>query len=110
MVEQVQRNEDDIPAGLADKWEKMRDLAAGKMFDKRAKMKEAIGARPYRGLPVKEEDLLSRFSQIWHDQQALSQVLQENATFKPDGRVLLPKALLDAMRIMTKKLRESGVQ
>ena len=105
-----EREKDDIPAGLADKWEKMRDLAAGRLFDKRARMKEVIGARPYRGLPVKDEDQLSRFSQIWHDQQALSQVLQENATFKPDGRVLLPRALLDAMRIMTKKLRESGVQ
>ncbi len=106
----VERKEDDIPAGLADKWEKMRDLAAGRLFEKRVKMKEAIGARPYKGLPVKDEDQLSRFSQVWHDKQALTQILQENAKFKPDGRVLLPKALLGAMRIMTKKLRESGVQ
>ena len=106
----AERNKDDIPIGLASKWEKMVDLSAGRLFDKRAKMKEVIGARPYKGLPVKDEDQLSRFSQIWHDQQALTQVLQENATFKPGGRVLLPKALLDAMRIMTKKLRESGVR
>lgn len=109
MVLQV-KTEKDIPAGLADKWEKMRDLAAGRLFEKRKKIKEIIGARPYRGLPVSEKDLLSRFSQIWHDSQALLQVTLENAKFKPDGRVLLPKAFLEALRNMTKKLREGGLQ
>ena len=98
-----------IPEGLADKWERMTKVASERLAEKRKRIMAAVGARPYRGLPVSEAELLSRYSQVRHDPQALVEILQENAKFKPDGRVLVPKALVEAMTSMERKIRKEGV-
>ena len=98
-----------IPEGLADKWERMTKVASERLADKRKRIMEAVGARPYQGLPVSEAELLSRYSQVRRDPQAFAEILQKNAKFKPDGRVLVPKALVGAMASMEKRIREKGV-
>jgi hypothetical protein len=98
--------DDVIPKDTADKWERLTKLASERLFGKRKKIMAAVGNRPYRGLPVSEAELLSRYSQVRKDPQALLQILQENAKFKPDGRVLIPKALIATMTKMEKKIRE----
>ncbi len=98
--------DDVIPKDTADKWERLTKLASERLFGKRKKIMAAVGNRPYRGLPVSEAELLSRYSQVRHDPEALLQILQENAKFKPDGRVLVPKALIQSMKSMEKKIRE----
>ncbi len=95
--------------GLASTLEKKVGITANLLFDKRKNMLDTIGTRPYKGLPVKEEELLSRFSQIWRDPQALTEILKQNAIFKKDGRVLISKALLKKMKEMTQKLRKGGM-
>ena len=103
-----QTHDDVIPEGLAGKWEKMTQVAGERLMDKRKRIMTAVGTRPYRGLPVSEAELLSRYSQVRHDPQALLEVLQENVKIKPNGTVLVPKALIEAMSTMEKKIREEG--
>jgi len=98
--------DDVIPKNTADKWERLTKLASERLFGKRKKIMAAVGNRPYQGLPVSQAELLSRYSQVRKDSQALLQILQENAKFKPDGRVLVPKALIQTMTEMEKKIRE----
>ena len=98
--------DDVIPKDTADKWERLTKLASERLFGKRKKIMAAVGNRPYQGLPVSEAELLSRYSQVRHDPAALFEILQENAKFKPDGRVLVPKALIESMKNMEKKIRE----
>lgn len=99
-----------LPEGLASRWEGMVKFASRRLYDKRKRMLAAIGSRPYKGLPVKEEEILSRFAQIQHDPQALAEVLKQNAMFKEDGRVLVPKDLITKMKEMTQKLRKGGIE
>lgn len=99
-----------LSEGLASRWESMVKFASKRLYDKRKQMLAAIGSRPYKGLPVKEEQILSRFAQIQHDPQALAEVLKQNAMFKEDGRVLIPKDLVTKMKEMTQKLRKGGIE
>lgn len=98
----------DIPKDLAGRWELIRDFATDRIFAKRKQIKEAIGDRPYRGLPVDETELQARWAQIRNDTEALSEVFQSNAKFRPDGRVLVPKALIEGMVKQEKKRRDGG--
>ena len=100
------KGDDVIPKDTADKWERLTKLASERLFGKRKKIMAAVGNRPYRGLPVSEAELLSRYSQIRNDPEALLEILKENAKFKPDGRVMVPKALIESMKNMEKKIRE----
>ena len=100
------KGDDVIPKDTADKWERMTKIASERLFGKRKKIMAAVGNRPYRGLPVSEAELLSRYSQVRHDPEALLEILKENAKFKPDGRVMVPKALIESMKNMEKKIRE----
>ena len=99
-----------VPSDLADRWELIVDLAAKRLFDKRKNVKTAIGARPYRGLPVDENEILGRYSEIRHDPEEMTNLLMENAKIKPDGRVLLPKELIGTMMNAERKLREGGYE
>ncbi len=94
--------------GLSDRWELLVDLAAKRLFDRRKKIKEVIGARPYRGLPVSEDEVIGRYNVIRHDPEAMTNLLMENAKVKPDGRVLLPTELVSKMIKAEQKLRLGG--
>ncbi|KKL16872.1 hypothetical protein LCGC14_2491220 [marine sediment metagenome] len=106
LVKEQIKPDDVIPQDTADKWERMTQIASERLFEKRKRIMAAVGTRPYQGLPVSEAELLSRYSQVRKDPQALLQILQENAKFKPDGRVLVPKALIESMKKMEKQIRE----
>ena len=99
-----------IPDGFADKWERMTSVSSQRLFDKRKNIMAAVGTRPYKGLPVSEAELLSRYTQVRRDPKALMEILQENATFKSDGRVLVKKALVEAMVKMEAKVRTEGTR
>jgi len=98
-----------VPTGLSDRWELLVDLAASRLYDKRKKIKEAIGTRPYRGLPVTDDEIVGRYSAIRHDPEAMTNLLMENAKVKPDGRVLLPKELISKMIEAERSLRTGGI-
>jgi len=97
-----------IPADLASRWELIVDEAAKRLFERRKQLKAAIGTRPYRGLPVTDDELMRRYATIRHDPEAMTNLLVENAQVEPDGKVLLPKELISTMVEAERKLREGG--
>ncbi|KKL92068.1 hypothetical protein LCGC14_1888400 [marine sediment metagenome] len=98
----------EIPTGIAARWELIVKLASERLHRKRKQISEVIGERPYKGLPVREEELDARWAQIRHEGDSLVEVFQSNAKFKPDGRVLVPKALIDGMIKQEKKKKDGG--
>lgn len=100
---------EEVPKDLADKWDLLVDTAAKNLFITRKKLKEAIGSRPYRGLPVTEEELGARWSQIRQDVPALVEVLKSNAKYTVNGQVLVPKALIESIQEQELKRRKGGV-
>jgi hypothetical protein len=97
-----------IPNGLADRWELLTKESAKILKNKRDKILTSIGSRPYKGLPVDETELRGRWMQIRKDPNELLNVLAENAKFKNDGRVLLPKKLISKITDYESKLKEGG--
>lgn len=97
------------PKDIADRWEYTVSTLAKQLQAKRKQIRSTIGARPYRGVPVNEAELLRRYSQIRHDPVALTAVLKENAKFTADGRALVPKALIERMTQMEEKFRREGL-
>ncbi|KKN05179.1 hypothetical protein LCGC14_1089880 [marine sediment metagenome] len=99
----------EIPPDLAGRWELIVDEVKKIIREKRKRIKAAIGERPYRGLPVEKAELTARWAQIRHDVEGLTEVLQTNTKFKPDGRVLAPKALIRSMIEQERGFREGGL-
>ena len=97
-----------VPIDLADRWELIVSEAAKRLFEKRKKIKQAIGPRPYKGLPVSETELLGRYRQIRNDPGALTNVLAENVKIARDGRTLLPKDLVSKLIDLETKIQEGG--
>ena len=97
------------PPDLASRWEMIVSEVTKRIFLKRKAMAKAIGQRPYQGLPVEASDLTARWAQIRHDTPALTEVLSGNATFKKDGKVFVPKALIDSMIKTETSFREGGL-
>ena len=98
-----------IPSDLASRWETIVVEAAKRIFIKRKEMAKAIGQRPYQGLPVEASDLTARWAQIRHDTPALVEVFSGNAKFKPDGKVFVPKALIESMVKTEDSFRKGGL-
>jgi len=97
-----------IPANLAARWELLVSESAKRLKNKRDQISKSIGPRPYRGLPVNETELRSRWMQIRRDQNALFDVFSENVRFTKDGRALLPKKLVESILKYEGKAVESG--
>lgn len=97
-----------VPIDLADRWELIVREAANRLFEKRKKIKQAIGPRPYKGLPVSENELMGRYRQIRNDPEALTNMLTENIKIARNGRALLPKDLVSKLIDLETKIREGG--
>lgn len=97
-----------VPSGLADRWEILTKETGKILKKKRDKILESIGSRPYKGLPVDEKELRGRWMQVRKDPNELLNILAENAKMKSDGRVLLPKKLMNKIREYETSLKEGG--
>jgi hypothetical protein len=98
-----------IPAGLADRWETIVSEASKHAYESRQQMKEAVGFRPYRGMPVDPAELEAQFMQVRSDPQALAELIRQNTTVKPDGNILIRKGFLEGMRSQEQKIRKGSM-
>ena len=94
-----------VAGGEAERMERTVSILVTRLKEKRDAMLQAIGKRPYQGFPVSKNERLSRYSQIRRDTESLTQLFKENAKFKADGRVLLPKSLIKDIMGMEKTIR-----
>ena len=94
-----------LPAGLADRWETTVSEAAKHAYEARKRILEAIGERPYKGVPVDPNERLAQHMQLRQDSVALTELLRQNTITKPDGSIRVRKSFVGAMRAMEQQLR-----
>jgi hypothetical protein len=87
-------NKPTIPTELAGRWEVLVKLAGERLYNKRKKMLEAIGERPYNALPLTDTEVKDRWGKIRRDENALATVLAENVKVTEDGRLLIKNEFL----------------
>src|SRR5438093_1188908 len=94
-----------IPKDLASRWELLVNTSATGMFNRREKMLQAVGERPYKGLPVDASERLARYREIRQDTPALVEILKANTLVKDDGNILVKRNLIDSMVEMEQQLK-----
>lgn len=87
-------NKPQIPTELSGRWEVLVKLAGERLYNKRKKMLEAIGERPYNALPLSDAEIKDRWGQIRRDENALASILAENVKVTEDGKLLIKNEFL----------------
>ena len=98
-----------IPSEMAPRWEIIVSESAKRIKAKRDTIKIAIGERPYRGIPVTKEEAELRYLQMRDSAKLQTNSLEENITMSVDGRLLVNKEYINAIRQMEAKLRKGEV-
>jgi hypothetical protein len=98
----------DIPSDLAARWELIVHETGKRLFTTRNKIREAIGKRPYKGLPVSDEELYNRWLGVRADKTLLTTVIKDNIKETPDGRKLVPNAFVEQILKAEKRAKEGG--
>ena len=99
-----------IPSDLAPRWELIVTEAAKRIKAKRDTIKIAIGDKPYRGISVTEEEAEIRYLQMRDNAKLQTKSLEENVTMSVDGRLLINKEYVNALRKIEEKLRKGEIQ
>ena len=94
-----------IPSDMAPRWELIVTEASKRIKAKRDTIKIAIGDRPYRGIPVTQEEAETRYLQMRDNAKLQTKSLEENITRSVDGRLLVNKEYIKAIKRMEEKLR-----
>ena len=99
-----------IPSDLAPRWELIVTEAAKRIKSKRDTIKIAIGDKPYRGIPVTEEEAEVRYIQMRNNAKLQTKSLEENITMSVDGRLLVNKEYIKENAKREEKLRNGAIQ
>jgi hypothetical protein len=94
------------PPALADHLEAGVRGAAQAMVRKRREMRKAAGVRPFGGKAITEDESFAEYLKIRHNLIGWQDMLRSVARVKEDGRVLLPKELVEATRKYETRIRE----
>lgn len=95
-----------VPAQLADKFDKIRKEAVVGLLERRMRLKDGVGERPYKGEPVPETEALVKFGQIRNDPVEWNLIIQKVGKRQEDGTVLMPKKMMTKVRAMEAQLRQ----
>jgi hypothetical protein len=106
METRIERME--IPTDLASRWELIVRETGKRLFTTRNKIREAIGKRPYKGLPVSDEELYNRWLGVRVDKTLCKSVVKDNIKETPDGRKLVPNAFVEQILKAEKRAKEGG--
>jgi len=69
-------------------------------------MRTALGGRGYKAQPLSGTDKLNRYSEVRNDSQAWTDLMKQNFKVKEDGRILVPKGMLQELGKMEQTFRE----
>ena len=97
-----------VPADLAARWETIVAESSKRLFATRNKLRDLVGTRPYKGLPVDEEELYNRWLGIRADKTLSKLLLRDNIKETKDGRKLVPTAFVNQILKSEKRAREGG--
>ncbi len=99
-----------IPSEMAPRWELIVSEAGKRIKAKRDTIKIAIGEKPYRGIPVTQEEAEVRYQQMRDSAKLQTKSLEENVTRSVDGRLLINKKYLKAIKGLEEKIRKGEIQ
>ena len=97
-----------VPQELSDRWELIVQEVGKNLYDTRTKTRQAVGTRPYKGLPTDEEELHNRWVSVRHDGEELLTVIRDNMKTSNDGKLLLPNALVAQILKSERRVRSGG--
>jgi hypothetical protein len=95
-----------VPAELADVFDRTRKEAVAIMLERRAKIKDGIGERPYKGEPVNDNEALVKFGDIANDPVEWALIIEKVGKRSDDGTVRMPKKLMAQVRKYNALLNE----
>lgn len=102
----MSRDKLDLPTSLADRWETIVSEATKHAFEKRRQMMTAVGERPYKGVKTDPVEMQVKYLHVREDPVALTELLRQNATVKPDGSVRVRKGFIRGMQEQEAKLTQ----
>ncbi len=103
------KDAENIPTEMAPRWELIVQEATQRIKNKRAMIIEAIGDKPYQGLPLEEDEATRRYLQMRNDPELQAQALEENIQKAKDGRILINTAYLDRIIEFETKIRKGEI-
>ena len=86
------------PQNKADDMEKVTQLVAEKLFERRKNLLKSVGPRPFLGSEVDAEDSFTQYSMVRHNKELWKSVLLNAIREKNDGAMLVPKELVAAVK------------
>lgn len=95
-----------MTAGVADRKEEEVKMAAQELYRNRVKTREAWGKRPFMGEELDSDAAFGKYLQVRNNVQGWMQILQSAVRVKQDGRILLPRELVEATREYEARLKE----
>ena len=94
-----------IPALPADRLQLKSKLLAERLYEKRKVKIEAVGGKPYLGEQLTKDQRLAQYGQMRRDPDAWAQIIAQVGRPKEDGRLLIPKKLLEEVTKFEGELR-----
>ena len=100
---------DTMPISAAEKMEYKRDELAKALFARRKELLKAAGERPYDAEPATKDAIRGRLGEMRNDPAAWGEIVAKVGKPKEDGRLLLPKKLVEEVKKYERELREGFV-
>jgi hypothetical protein len=107
--EMKKKNSQNIPTEMAPRWELIVDEATQRIKNKRDLIIQAIGDKPYQGIPIDEDEAQIRYTQMRNDVELQSQALEPNVIKAKDGRLLINKKYIDKLIELETKIRKGEI-
>ena len=98
-----------VPTELAPRWELIVNESAKRLKAKQDMIKKVIGERPYKGIPIDENELEIRYTQMRDDPDLHKEALKPNLIKTKDGRVLVNKEYIQALINIESKIRKGVI-
>ena len=106
---QRKTNADGIPVDLAPRWELIVDEATKAIKIKRDEIKMVIGEKPYKGIPIDEDEAQRRYVQMRKDVELQTQALEPNIQKAKDGRIMINKEYIKKLIEFETKIRKGEI-
>lgn len=90
---------------ITERWEQKVDLVAKGLMSERKRLLKAVGQRPYRGEKATPDEQRADYEAARRDPEAWQNLLKNAVRFKPDGRVLVRRDFMEAVRQQENSLR-----
>lgn len=94
-----------LPKTEAERLEYISSTLAKRMFERRKEFLTTVATRPYKAEKATPQEMRMRMAEIRKDPAAFATMIQKVGRVKEDGRVLLPKDLIEPIMKLERELK-----